>query len=128
MNIRILLQLVLGLVVAAIAISAEPQNAKPKQFLGILRLVERLHSDSAWTTEDRAAVQRHFQRLKDEAKNRKVIFAGRTAEPGDKTMGLVVFEAANLHEAEKFMAADPAVLAGVMKAETRPYQIAVARD
>ena len=113
---------------ASTAIATEPATAAPKQFLGILRLTERLYVDTAWTKEDSDAVGQHFLRLKEEAKKRKVIFAGRTLEPGDKTMGLVVFEAVNLREAEEFMSADPAVIAGVMKAEVHPYQIAVARE
>jgi uncharacterized protein YciI len=46
-------------------------------------------------------------------------------EPSEQAMGLVIFKAKDLKEAEAFMAEDPAVVAGVMKAEVRPYQVAV---
>ena len=107
--------------------SAEPEKPSSKQFLGILRLEETFYPEAAWTKEANDAVRRHFVRLQESAKSRKVIFAGRTMEVNEKTMGLIVFEAADLREAEEFVASDPAVVAGVMKAEVRPYQIAVAR-
>jgi uncharacterized protein len=108
------------------AVAADEKPA-PKQFLGIVRLEEKYHAEAAWTDEAKAAVRKHFERLKEAAKAGQVILAGRTTEPNETTMGLIIFEAATLAEAQAFMAADPAVVAGVMKAETRPYQIAVAR-
>jgi uncharacterized protein YciI len=128
MKSRALLCALIVLAAALPAYCAQPDAPKPKQFLGILRLVARLQTDSAWTKEDEAAVSRHFQRLKEEAKKRKVILAGRTLERGDTSMGLVIFEADNLEEAKQFMTSDPAVLAGVMTTEVRPYFVAVQRE
>lgn len=120
------LLLVLCLLASAVATAAaEPAAPAAKQFLGILRLVERLHADTAWTPADETAVARHFTRLQAAAAERKVIFAGRTLESGERTLGLVVFEAADQKDAEAFMAGDPAVEAGVMTAEVRPYFLAV---
>ena len=128
MNFRTILGALVVMAVALPVFCAQPDAPKPKQFLGILRLVERLQGDAPWTKEDEAAVSKHFQRLKEEAKNRKVILAGLTFEPGDKTMGLVIFEANSLEEARQFMTADPAVVAGVMTTEVRPYFVAIQRD
>lgn len=104
--------------------------AKPapkKQFLIVLRLAPRLHDDTAWTDADKATVSAHFQRLKAATDAGQVILAGRTPEPGDKTMGLVVFTAEDEPAARAFMLADPAVAAGVMLGELRPFSLALLR-
>lgn len=99
-----------------------------QQYLAILRPVERLRVESAWTKADEEATGRHFRRLQEAAAAGMVIFAGRTQEPLDATMGLIVFEAADAAAAKTWAEADPAVVAGVMTVEVRPYQLAVARD
>ena len=58
----------------------------------------------------------------------RVILAGRTTEPGDKTFGLVIFEAADDAAAQQFMESDPAVVAGVMTATLHPYAVALQRQ
>jgi uncharacterized protein len=98
-----------------------------QQFVYVLRLVPRLYVDTAWTAADKEAVQHHFTRLQEAAKQKQVILAGRTLEEGAKTFGLVIFEARNEQEATAFMKADPAVIAGVMTAELHPYRVAVSR-
>ena len=55
----------------------------------------------------------------------KVILAGKTDEPLDVTIGLVVIRAADEAEARAFMEGDPCVEAGVMTAELRPYGLAI---
>lgn len=122
----------LAIVASALALAAESSRAAsesppPKQFIGVLRLVPRLHADAAWTKADEEAVGKHFQRLQVAAKEKKVIFAGRTTESNEKTFGLVVFDAATAQEAESFMASDPVVIAGVMTFELHPYYLAVTR-
>jgi uncharacterized protein len=101
--------------------------AKPQQFLYVLRLVPRLHADAAWTEADNAAVSRHFAHLQQATAAGRVILAGRTTEPGDRTFGLVIFEAVDEDDARRFMAADPAVVAGVMTATLHPYAVALQR-
>jgi uncharacterized protein YciI len=110
-----------------IAADVPATNPRTKQFLIVLRLVSRPHDDKAWTKADQAAVSRHFERLKEATKLGQVILAGRTDEPGDKTFGLVVFEAADEEAARAFMKGDPAVVAGVMTAELHPYTVALLR-
>jgi uncharacterized protein YciI len=111
---------------AAVAEPA-PAAVKPQQFLYVLRLVPRLHDDGAWTDADNAAVSRHFGHLKQATAGGRVILAGRTTEPGDKTIGLVIFEAAGEDDARRFMESDPAVVAGIMTATLHPYAIALQR-
>jgi uncharacterized protein YciI len=104
--------------------------AKPapkKQFLIVLRLAPRLHDDTAWTDADKATVGAHFQRLKAATDAGQVILAGRTPEPGDKTMGLVVFTAEDEPAARAFMLADPCIAAGVMLGDLRPFSLALLR-
>lgn len=98
-----------------------------KQYLYVLRLAPRLHDESAWTDADRASVGVHFQRLKAATEAGTVILAGRTAEPLDRTFGLVVFEAPDDDAARAFMDADPTVASGVMTATLHPYAVALLR-
>ena len=69
----------------------------------------------------------HFQRLQAATRTGTVLLAGRTDESNDKTLGRVVFEAADAAETERFMSEDPAVVAAVMFQEVRPYQVAPMR-
>lgn len=109
------------------SLSAQTPQPKPKQFLYVLHLVPRLYDDKAWTTEDKAAVGRHFNRFKEAIKSGQLILAGRTTETGDKTFGIAIFEAADESAARKFMEEDPAVVAGVMTAELHPFGVALER-
>jgi uncharacterized protein len=94
-----------------------------KQFIYVLRLVPRLHDEKAWTGADQAAFKRHVEHLKVATDHGKLIMAGRTVEPGDKTFGLVIFHAPNEADAEAFMKSDPAVAEQIMTAELHPYQV-----
>jgi uncharacterized protein YciI len=105
----------------------DSKTGKPKQFIYVLRLVPRLYADSAWTKEDNAALQRHFVRFQQAAKSGQLILAGRTSEPGDKTFGIAIFEAADEDAARKFMQEDPAVAGGLMTAELHPFAVALQR-
>jgi uncharacterized protein YciI len=106
---------------------AQTSEAKPKQFIYVLRLVPRLYSDSAWTQEDKMALNRHFARFQHAIKTGELILAGRTREPGDKTFGIAIFEANDEAAARKFMESDPAVVAGLMTAELHPFSVALQR-
>ena len=105
----------------------ESKAQKPKQFIYVLHLVPRLYDDKAWTAEDRAAVEQHFNRFKDAAKTGQLILAGRALEAGEKTFGIAVFEATDENAARTFMNADPAIVAGVMTAELHPFGVALER-
>ncbi len=99
-----------------------------KQYIYVLRPVERLHDSAAWTEQDNAAVSAHFQRLQEATASGKVILAGKTDEPDDTTFGIVIFEATNDAEAQEFMDSDPAIVGGVMSAELHPYVVALIRE
>lgn len=126
-----LLRLVLVLsFLATVAFAADtPVAATPppavKHFLIVLRPVPRLHDQKAWTKEDNATVGAHFSRLKAAVAEGKVLLAGRTTEPLDRTMGLVIFSAPDEAAAREFMNADPCVAAGVMTATLHPYGLAL---
>ena len=105
----------------------EPKPDKPKQFIYVLRLVPRLHSDASWTKEDEMALSRHLARFKHAIETGELILAGRTSEPGDKTFGIAIFEANDEAAARKFMESDPAVVAGLMTAELHPFSVALQR-
>ncbi|HEY5551998.1 MAG TPA: YciI family protein [Opitutaceae bacterium] len=113
-----------SLLAADEATAAAPAPA-PKHFLIILRPAPRLHNEAAWTEADNAATYAHFKRLQEAAAVGKVILAGKTDEPLDVTIGLVVIRAADEAEARAFMEGDPCVEAGVMTAELRPYGLAI---
>jgi uncharacterized protein YciI len=106
---------------------AEPRSDKPKQFIYVLHLVPRLHDDKAWTEQDKAAVERHFNRFKTAVESGEVILVGRTEEPGEKTFGIAIFQAADETAARLFMNEDPAVAGGQMTAELHPFRIALER-
>jgi uncharacterized protein YciI len=110
------------------SVSQTPEPArKTKQFIYVLRLVPRLHSDSAWTKDDEMALSRHFARFKHAIDTGELILAGRTMEPGDKTFGIAIFEAGDEKAARSFMESDPAVVAGLMTAELHPFAVALQR-
>jgi uncharacterized protein YciI len=117
----------LCIVVQPLAAQTPEPAAKPKQFIYILHLVPRLHDDEAWTAEDKAAVDRHLANFKAAVQSGQLILAGRTIEPGDKTFGIAIFQAANQADARKFMESDPAVAAGVMTAELHPFAVVLQR-
>lgn len=119
----------IGLLLVSVACAADAPGAteapKPKHFLIVLKLPERLHDQKAWTKEDNAAVGAHFNRLKAAVAEGKVLLAGRTEEPLDRTMGLIIFAAPDEAAAREFMNGDPCVAAGVMTATLHPYGLAL---
>ena len=119
------------LCICSIAQSLRAQSpapvAKPKQFIYVLHLVPRLYDDKAWTAEDKAAVDRHLANFKAAVQSGQLILVGRTMEPGDKTFGIAIFEAADETAARKFMESDPTVMAGVMSAELHPFAVFLQR-
>jgi uncharacterized protein YciI len=115
------------LVVQSLSAQTPEAVTKPKQFIYVLHLVPRLHDDKNWTKEDKAALDRHFNRFKEATQSGQLILAGRTQEPGDKTFGIAIFMAADEAAARKFMEDDPAVVAGLMTAELHPFAVALER-
>src|SRR5688572_23658536 len=80
------------------------------------------------TTEETAAVSRHFAHLQELTKQGVMILVGRTQNADENTIGLAIFEAEDESAARKIMESDPAIVGGVMRADLYPYQIALMRD
>ncbi len=74
------------------------------------------------TEQESAAVGEHLEYLKRLLSERILLLAGRTEEG---SMGLAVFRAADIVAAEKIVREDPAVKAGVFKAELHRYRLAL---
>jgi uncharacterized protein YciI len=98
------------------------------QYVYVLQVAPRFQNEVSWTDTENAVVARHFERLAKAAKSGRVIIAGRTTEPLDKTFGLVIFEAESESAAREFMQSDPAVMAGLMIATLHPYAVALQRN
>lgn len=124
--LRLIIPLVC-IVVQSLAAQTPETVAKPKQFIYVLHLAPRLYDDKNWTQEDKAALDRHFNRFKHAIEAGELILAGRTREPGDKTFGIAIFEAKDEAAARQFMESDPAVVAGLMTAELHPFAVALQR-
>lgn len=112
---------------AAVLPAAAQELAKAQQYIMMLRVTPPFQEQAKWTAKENAAVNRHFERLKQATAEGKVIHAGRTTEALDKTFGLVIFEAENEAAAKAFMEDDPAVKAGVMSATLHPYTVVLQR-
>jgi uncharacterized protein YciI len=123
---RLIIPLVCIFTIAQPLVAQTPE-AKPKQFIYVLKLVPRLYDDKKWTKEDEMALSWHFARFKHAIETGELILAGRTPEPGDKTFGIAIFEANDETAARKFMESDPAVVAGLMIAELHPFSVALQR-
>jgi uncharacterized protein YciI len=125
------LTLIISLLLIAFALPAlHAEDAAPAQksrFIYLLRLAERLHTDAGWTKDDEEAIGRHFRHLKAATETGQAIVVGRTLEPGDKTFGLVIFEADSPEAAQAFAESDPAVVAGIMSVEVRPFALVLMR-
>jgi uncharacterized protein YciI len=72
-------------------------------------------------------LERHLNRFKEAIKSGQLILAGRTQEPGDRTFGIAIFEAADEAAARAFMEADPTVASGLMTAELHPFNVVLQR-
>lgn len=98
-----------------------------QQFLYVLRPARAAMLTEGPTPAEQATVAAHFAYLADLTEKGVMILVGRTQTTGAETMGLAIFEAADESAARAIMAADPAVVGGVMTAEFFPYKIALMR-
>jgi len=77
------------------------------------------------TEEQRAVFAQHGEWLEARYAEGRVRFAGRC---DDGPFGLVVLDVEDEDEAQRLMAADPSVRAGVQSAELYPFTTFLARD
>lgn len=104
------------------------RNLKPmdeKEFIYVLKLRKDLLDDSNWTESENKIVEEHFQRLKIDCENGKVILAGRTLTNTPDGFGIVIFKDISLDNAENYMNNDPAVQKKIMTATLFPYSVAL---
>lgn len=95
------------------------------RYLYILSLTERYQNPANWTDETNATVGAHWNYLVDLHSKGIVEVVGRTNyEPGTPgLMGLSVFKADSLQEAEVIMNNDPCIVNGVMTAQLHPFNL-----
>ncbi|MFL6513567.1 MAG: hypothetical protein ACJ8M1_00925 [Chthoniobacterales bacterium] len=63
---------VVGSTLVQPASAADPPPVRQRQFIYVLHLVPRLYDDKNWTTDDAAALQRHFVRFQHAIRNGRV--------------------------------------------------------
>lgn len=80
------------------------------------------------TPEEDAIVSEHFQYLKALTEQGVVLLAGRTLHTDETSHGLVVLEVNSEEHARTLMEDDPAVKAGVFRAELFPFSVALASE
>lgn len=74
------------------------------------------------TARESEAIGRHFQYLKALHEKKTVLMAGRV---DDARFGIALLAVKDENEASEIMKNDPAVAAGVFKAELLPFQVAL---
>ncbi len=92
-------------------------------FLILYRPPRPTFSQDATPEEDRI-IGNHFQYLKRLLAEGKLLMAGPCE---DASLGIAVFECANLEEARSILAADPAVQGKVFTGEIKPYRVSLFR-
>jgi uncharacterized protein YciI len=92
-----------------------------------LYMVRLVHPDLLEHTdpEQKRVMEAHFVRLKEGVEQGQVVLAGPCT---DGAFGIVIFEAQSEQEAEAYMLADPAVVAGIMTAELHPFRISLMQN
>lgn len=80
------------------------------------------------TPEEDAIVSKHFQYLQTLTAQGVVLLAGRTLHTDKTSHGLVILEVDSEEDARTLMENDPAVKAGVFRAELFPFFVALVRE
>jgi len=98
-------------------------------FICQLKLSPFYRNESNWSEATRHIISRHFNHLKQNCDNGKVLLAGRSDLPvsDSDNFGICIFEASSLEEARQFMDSDPSVVDGVMTARLFPFSLAMMR-
>lgn len=98
-----------------------------KQFIYVLKLTEKYQKESNWDDQANQTIAVHFKHLQDMLAEGRLILAGRTETPLDQTLGICIFTAGSMEEAQETANNDPAVKAGIMTVEVFPYKVALMR-
>lgn len=94
-------------------------------FLYVLRPTRIEMVTEGPTEHEAASVAAHFAYLQELTGQGVMRLVGRTENNDERTIGIAVFQAADVDEAHAIMQADPAVRDGVMSAELFPFRIAL---
>jgi uncharacterized protein YciI len=84
--------------------------------------------ESGPTAAESAAISAHFAYLQSAAKGGTLWFAGRTDTTGSEAQGIAVIHAPDADAAKSFLAADPAIHAGVFQGDVLPFRVAIRED
>lgn len=90
-------------------------------FIYVLTLVRRETLEKT-TPNEEAIIDEHFEYLKRELNEGKLVLAGRCLK-GE--FGIVIFNAESEKQAAEFMKNDPAIKKRIMTAELHPFRIAL---
>ena len=103
----------------------DPQKS---QFIYVFDPVrpEMITDPDAWTEEDNRIAEQHFAYLKNATEEGTVLLAGRSLD--GQGPAVVIFEAASEEEAYQFMASDPFVANGLMRASMHSFRAALVRE
>lgn len=80
------------------------------------------------TPEEDRIVSEHFAYLKRLMEEGVLILAGRTLNTDERSFGIAIFNAADEATMQAITEGDPAVRAGVFRAEWFPYRVALIRE
>ena len=72
-----------------------------------------------------STITEHFEHLKSLTESGVVILAGRTLNTDESSFSIVIYRAEDDDAARSIMESDPAVAAGVFRAELFPYSVAL---
>lgn len=101
-----------------------------KHYCYVLRLREDLRDFTTWTAEEENSVRVHFNYLRGKLEEGKLFLAGRTTNipMTESDFGIAILETGSEEEAREIMQNDPAVVAGIMKAELFEFSLALSRS
>jgi uncharacterized protein YciI len=92
-------------------------------YITVIRPVRPAMVVSGPDAREAPLLEAHFQYMMAGAAAERVVFIGRTVDASRPVFGQFVHHAANPAEAEAFAAADPAIAAGVFRAETQAFKV-----
>ena len=94
-------------------------------FLVVLRPTRIEMLSEGPTPEEMEAVTGHFAYYSSLVEAGRMLLAGRTQGEAEKTIGIGIFHAVSIEEAEEMMQNDPSIIANVMTADVQPYRVAL---
>jgi uncharacterized protein YciI len=95
----------------------------PRQFLYEIRPTRPAMLVEGLDARETAIVGEHFAYLQRLVAQGIALMAGRTIDTGERTFGIVIFQADSEEAARAVMDNDPAVAQGVMRAELFPFSV-----